>query len=424
MTTATQPQRPAHVPAEAQWNGEQWFTFNATAGKWESVPEAAAPAIPPLPPPGGSNGQEEKVERPAPVNPDHVAEYFNQRVFTGGEGKSWKFHQLPEGTWYEGIVARNTTRFDVVAQTTPKGDYIKQNGQYKWQLQVPMLMMPGGNYPDGKAIAIFKVGDARDKLSAAMQHSGAPITTDTLDDGTEVQGYLPSQYDYIRMTKIEDQKGKTKDGEGFTRHIYEVIHRCADDPYAQEFRARVLTAHRALEDAGPAPSPPEPGATPDAYVAYAHALAAYQAKLAGAPTSNGSTATAAATNGATTPAAAAPVPPIPPPAAAPSVPPVPPPASSGAAVQAAATQVVGADAGLPAATMPAPTVPPPVPPPAAAAPQNTPAAPVATATPAPAAVATPPATITREQWLQMQPAVRAVVSEQTGIPIPADIPTQ
>jgi hypothetical protein len=418
MTTATQPQRPAHVPAEAQFNGEKWFTFDATAGKWVEVPEAAAPAVPPLPAPSG-NGQatDQKAERPPVINPDHLADFFNQRSFAGGEGKTWKFHQMPEGTQYEGIVARNTTRFDVVAQTKPgTGEYVMQNGNYKWQLQVPMLMMPGGLYPDGKAVAIFKVGDARDKLSAAMQHSGAPLTKDRLEDGTEVEGYLPAEGDYIRMTKIKDQPGRNANGEGFTRYIYDVIHRCGTDPFAAEFRAKVMAAHQALEDAGPPPSAPEPGAPPQAYIDYANALAAYQTRLGGTPATNG-----------TTPAVPAPSTPpaLPAPSTAPAaatpatMPPVPPPGA--AAVQAAAAQVATADNGLPPTTMPTPVALPPVPPPAAAGPQNTPAAPASTSAPATAPAPAAPATITSAQWQQMQPPVRKVVSAQTGIAIPPDL---
>lgn len=426
MTTATQPQRPAHVPQEAVSNGVDWFTFNTTTGQWDLVPAAAAPTLPPLPAPGSTatNGQTgtETKDRPPPVY-GSAAEFFNQQAFTGSEGKTWKFHQMPEGTWYEGIVARDvSTRGDVVAQTKPgTGEYIMQNGQYKWQLQVPMLMIPGGLYPDGKAVAIFKVGDSRDKLSAAMQHSGAPVTTDTLDDGTEVQGYLPRKGDYIRMTKVEDQQGRNAKGEGFTRYIYEVIHRCADDPYAQAFATKVMAAHRAMAEAGPPPEQPAAGSPAQAFIDYANALTAYQAQLAAATSG-------AITNGTPAPAATpAPTPaPVTPPLPQPSTPPAPPPSAGTTQLQTAANQVATADAGLPATTMPTPAPAPPVPPPATTPPANNtppPGAPAPVAT-TPVSVAAPPAsppTITREQWQQMAPQVRHVVSQQTGIPIPEDL---
>jgi len=420
-TTATQPARPAHVPADAAWNGEQWFTFNVGTGQWDPVPAAAAPAVPPLPAPG-TNGQagEQKQERPPTVYVP-LSQYLTQKASTGGEGKFWKFNEMPVGTWYEGIVARAIRREDSQAQTDKQGNPVMQNGQYKAQLLVPMLMMPGGNHMDGHGVAVFKVGDSRDKLSAAMAYAGAPLTT-TVEDGVEHVGYVPQEGAYIKMTKVEEQKGSSPKG-SFTRFIYDVVYRCPDDPYTIQRRAGIEAAHTALAEIGAPPEQPAAGATPQAYIEYANALAAYQAQLQAAMgASNGAAPTV-------TPAAAQPAaaPPLPAPAAAPPVPaPAAPPVPAPAAqqVQQAAAAVVTADAGLPAATMPAPAPAPTIPPPATPAPTPAPAAPApapAAATPAPAPAPTAPATITYEQWLAMAAPVRPVVSQQTGVPIPADL---
>lgn len=397
MTTSTVAP-PGPPPVEgAQWNGERWFTYNAATNAWDVVPEA--PTTPPLPA-AVSNGDGTDKPRPQMVL-GTLTDYFDQQAAQGGSGKTWKFHQKPIGTSYRGIVASDID-VRVVAQTDSEGKVIEQNGQKKYQLLVPMLVMPEGEYTDGHATAVFKAGDGRDKLNAAMAAVGAPLTT---DEASGRAGYVPQPGAFIQMTKVAEQQGKTAKGEGFTKYIYEVHYRNPDDPNIAAIRAEIEGAVAAVEDA---PPPPEMKYDPTTrqWVMVAPAAAGPATPAITAPP------VPAATNSPSpTPAPAPPAPPattpLPPPAAAPPPPPTVPP------------------------TAPAsPAVPPPSAPPAAQSAQavQAAAAHVATADGSPAAVngavptAAPPAPqITREQWAQMQPAVRAVVAERTGVAIPDDL---
>jgi hypothetical protein len=414
MTTAVAPP-PGPPPVEgAQWNGENFFVYNASTNNWDLVPPA--PTTPPLPPAGTTSGDK---PRPQMVT-GTLGDFWDQPAAQGGSGKTWKFHQKPVGTSYRGIVASDMA-VRVVAQTDGEGNVIEQNGQKKWQMLVPMLVMPEGDYTDGRATAVFKAGDARDKLNAAMASVNAPLTT---DEATGRSGYVPQPGAFIQMTKVADQQGKTSKGEGFTKYIYEVHYRNPDDPNIVAIRAEIEAAVAAIEDAPPPPEmkynhitkqwevvqptaqpasapalptptvPPVPAAT--SVPASAPAPPASSAGVPGIPPA-ASTAPAVPTLPAT-PAPAVPTlpatpaaPPVPPAASAPAVPAVGDPAQSVEAIQAAARHVVTADGSTVlsnGATAPAP----------APAPQ-----------------------ITREQWLQMPPPVRPVVSDKTGVPIPADV---
>jgi hypothetical protein len=178
-----------------------------------------------------------------------LTDYFDQQAAQGGSGKTWKFHQKPIGTSYRGIVATDID-VRVVAQTDSEGKVIEQNGQKKYQLLVPMLVMPEGEYTDGHATAVFKAGDGRDKLNAAMAAVGAPLTT---DEASGRAGYVPQPGAFIQMTKVAEQQGKTAKGEGFTKYIYEVHYRNPDDPNIAAIRAEIEGAVAAVEDAPPPP---------------------------------------------------------------------------------------------------------------------------------------------------------------------------
>jgi hypothetical protein len=391
MTTTVAPPGPPPVEG-AQWNGERWFTYNAATNAWDIVPEA--PTTPPLPT-AGTNGDKPKPQ----IVTGTLGEFWDQPATQGGSGKTWKFHQKPVGTSYRGIVASDIA-VRVLAQTDGEGTVIEQNGQKKWQMLVPMLVMPEGEYTDGHATAVFKAGDGRDKLNAAMAAVGAPLTT---DEASGRSGYVPQPGAFIQMTKVAEQQGKTAKGEGFTKYIYEVHYRNPDDPNIVAIRAEIEGAVAAVEDA---PPPPEMKYDPTTrqWVMVAPAAAGPATPAVTAPPVPAATAPAIPPPAppAPTPPAPAPAPPTPtlPPAAPaspavppPSAPPVaaPPPAHTAQATQAAAAHVVTADGSAPATTNGVPAAAPPAP------------------------------QITREQWAQMQPAVRAVVAERTGVAIPDDL---
>lgn len=372
MTTATQTQPPGPPPVEgATWNGAEWYVWDGNT--WNKVP-AAAPPPPPPPPPAAEKARTE----PLPVIEDW-GDYFNQPSSTGGEGRYWKYHQKPVGTTYWGIVKRPLVRTDVKPQTDAEGNVQYQNGQVRWQLEVPMLVLPDTDFADGTAMVVFK-SDARDKLNAEMAAVGV--------EPHPAGGYLPEVGAFMQMTKVGEQSGHSKKG-GFTKYIYEVVYRRPGDPWTIAKRAEVEAAHKALAEEGPPPPPPE--------MVYNHATKQWELKQAAA-----------------TPAA-----PPPPPAAAPAVPPPAAPATNGSgtnAVQAAAAHVATSDAnGQPPAPAPAPAlaVPPPAGPPAAPAPA---AAPAATN----GAAVTPQ--ITQQQWELMTPQVRAIIAQQTGQAVPAGLP--
>jgi hypothetical protein len=392
MTTTVAPPGPPPVEG-AQWNGERWFTYNAATNAWDIVPEA--PTTPPLPA-TGNNGSGTDKPKPQMVM-GTLGDYFDQQASQGGSGKTWKFHQRPVGTSYRGIVASDIS-VRVVAQTDGDGNVVEQNGQKKYQLLVPMLVMPEGEYTDGHATAVFKAGDGRDKLNAAMAAVGAPLTT---DEATGRAGYVPQPGAFIQMTKVAEQQGKTAKGEGFTKYIYEVHYRNPDDPNITAIRAEIEGAVAAVEDAPPPPEMKYDPATRQWVMVQPAASAGPPAPIA-PPLPPAATAPAVPPPTPAPPAPAPPAPPSPtvPPATPtspavppPSAPPVaaPPPAHTAQATQAAAAHVVTADGSAPATTNGVPAAAPPAP------------------------------QITREQWAQMQPAVRAVVAERTGVAIPDDL---
>jgi hypothetical protein len=387
MTTAVAPP-PGAPPVEgAQWNGENWWIYNAATNAWDLVP--ASPTTPPLPA-AGTNGDKPKQQMVMGT----LGDFFDQQASQGGSGKTWKFHQKPVGTSYRGIVASDMP-VRVVAQTDGDGVVIEQNGQKKWQMLVPMLVMPEGEYTDGRATAVFKAGDARDKLNAAMASVQAPLTT---DEATGRAGYVPLAGAFIQMTKVADQHGKTSKGEGFTKYIYEVHYRNADDPNIAVIRTQIEEAVASIEDAPPPPEMKYNPVTKQWEMVQPAAQAASTPALptpAVPPVPAAASTPAVATPGpvpAATPAVPAASTPAVPPASTPAVPPpaaTPDPSKTPEAMQAAAAHVVTADG--------------------SSVPTNG------------AAPATPAPQITHDQWAQMSPLVRPVVSEKTGVPIPADL---
>jgi hypothetical protein len=394
MSTAIAP--PGPPPAghpNAQWNGEKWFDLAADGQSW--IPLNITPA---LPPPGAGNVA--AAGQPPAVNTGDDAEevviiegtygdYFDQPVSAGGGGPTWKFHEKDVMTSYRGFVAEDLP----IRITSQKRG---QNGQSAWQMWVPMIMMPEEGYPEGRAQAVFK-GDSRDKLNAAMASVGAPLTH---DPKSGKDGYVPKPGAFIQMTRIGEQKGTNRAGDKFTKYIYEVHYRNADDPNIIELRQQVMDAVASIEEAPPPPKMRYDPASKQWVVDTTASAPAPATPAVHAPPPPPA---------ATAPATPAP-PTVPPAATAPPVPPAPPVAT----VSPAATTTPQAPPLPPAAT------------PAAVDPSQTAeavqaaAAHVATADQA-ATPATNGATapnITDEQWINIPAAARALIAERAGVKLP------
>jgi hypothetical protein len=257
---------------------------------------------------------------PAPVVLPTIAsmdEFFNQK--TGGGGKGWTFKDKPNGTSYWGIVEREVGKGDIEAVTNPTNGQVqsRKDGSVKWQMKVPMLMVPIPNHDDGHGQAYIK-GDSQAKLTAAMRAVGAP-------DGPPEPGA------FLQITKIGERPIK-----GFSpQYLYEVVYRRPGDTWTVAKTAEVTAAHEAIA-AGTAPAaltPPGPGASAADFMAYAQALQA-QASAAATPV---------VVPPPTAPAAAPAAPPVMPPAAG-TTPAIDPAALAAAMAAAAAPAPVAAEA--------------------------------------------------------------------------------
>jgi hypothetical protein len=173
-----------------------------------------------------------------------------------GGGPFWKFKERPVGTAYEGIVARPVTEADVTEQTDPQGKVQTQrDGSARVQLNVPMLMMPSQDYPDGIARLGIR-GDMLGKLPAAMAAVGAP--KDPKSDS-----YVPEAGAYIRveLTNLQRVPGVAQ-----PRQVYRIDYRRPDDPHTMEVRGRIEAAHAYLATApGQFQQPQQNGYYPGAH---------------------------------------------------------------------------------------------------------------------------------------------------------------
>lgn len=274
-----------------------------------------------------------------------IDEFFEQSN-GGGKGRPWRYcHETTRnpmlGATYWGIVAEPITKDHMKAATNPQTKEVqrRKDGSVRWQMWVPMLMVPIPGHEDGLGQLCVK-SDLQTKLDAAM--AGVGFT----------KKCPPPVGSFVQATLIG-----IRPIPGFSpQYIYEVVFRTAEDPWTIERRAEVDAAHAALTTQAPAapsapPAPPTNG-DPAALVAWAQAM---QAHLG--------------TSTVASPPAAAPVIPpavamAPPPAAVvaptPAAAPIVPPAAPPQAAPAPAAQAV-----------PAPATP------AAPPQQTTPAAPVA-----------------------------------------------
>jgi hypothetical protein len=203
----------------------------------------------------------------APPEIGSIEDFLNQK--NGGAGRSWRFRDENTtaalvGQSYWGITARAITKADCTAVTHPETKVVqtRKDGTTKWQMWTPMRMIPQPNYEDGLGQMIFK-GDAQDKLTAAMAMVGAPIPG------------LPEPGAFIQVTLVRTQR--TNLG---PKYIYDVAYRRPNDPWTIERTAEVDAAHEALGNApvaapsGP-PAQPPAGSPPEAYTAWANAMAVY-----------------------------------------------------------------------------------------------------------------------------------------------------
>lgn len=264
MTTAIDPATIAAVMAALA--AQQGVTPTA-------APTVYAPQLPNTP--NGHPGVTIPPVAEAPPEIGSLDEFLNQK--TGGAGRTWRFRdentQAPMvGQSYWGITARAITKADCTAVTHPETHVVqrRKDQSIKWQMWVPVRMVPQTGYEDGLAQAIFK-GDAQDKLTAAMALVGAPIPG------------LPEPGAFIQVTLVRTQR--TNLG---PKYIYDVAYRRPDDEWTIAKTAEVDAAHAKLGNApvaaptGP-PAQPPAGSPPEAYTAWANAMAAYSSGGAVAP---------------------------------------------------------------------------------------------------------------------------------------------
>jgi hypothetical protein len=230
-----------------------------------AAPSAYAPQLPTTP--NGHPGVTMPPVAEAPPEIGSIEDFLHQK--TGGSGKTWRFRDENTtapmvGQSYWGIVAREIVKADCTAITHPDTGAVqkRKDQSIKWQMWCPMRMIPQPGYEDGLGQAIFK-GDAQDKLTAAMALVGAPIPG------------LPEAGAFIQKTLVRTQR--TNLG---PKYIYDVAYRRPSDAWTIERKAEVDAAHEALGNApiaapsGP-PAQPPAGSPPEAYAAWANAMAAY-----------------------------------------------------------------------------------------------------------------------------------------------------
>lgn len=277
---------------------------------WQAQQAAAAPPPPPAPvappmdpgyaaylaaqhaaaagnghlPTGGAAAADKETE----IIYGGLDDYANQQ--SGGGAKGWRFvHETNRnpllGITYEGIVDRDVVGGpggDIEAITDNEGNVRTQrDGKTpKFVMRVTMRMVPtplqadGSGHPDGFG-SLYLQGDRAVKVNAAMAEVGLP-------EGAPPKGT------WIRLRLVRTQPIKDRNGKPLNpKFIYEATVRGPADPWSIEQTQLIDAAHRQLEaeaEAVPAEAlqPPPPGSPPQAYVAYAQALAASQAPIAAA----------------------------------------------------------------------------------------------------------------------------------------------
>lgn len=274
--------------------------IQAQQGAAAAAPATYAPQLPTTP--NGHPGVTMPPVAEAPPEIGSIEDFLHQK--TGGSGKTWRFRDENStapmiGQSYWGIVAREIVKSDCTAITHPDTGAVqkRKDQSIKWQMWCPMRMIPQPGYEDGLGQAIFK-GDSQDKLTAAMALVGAPIPG------------LPEAGAFIQVTLVRTQR--TNLG---PKYIYDVAYRRPNDAWTLERTTEVNAAHEALGNApvaapsGP-PAQPPAGSPPEAYTAWANAMAAYSSGGAVATPAVASTAmtlpppTAVAAPAAATPAPA------------------------------------------------------------------------------------------------------------------------
>lgn len=112
------------------------------------------------------------VQPQQPLPNGTLDDYYSQP--TGGSGPSVSWANKPDGTTVSGIVARDVTDGDVVADTDPKTQAPKfyRDGRPKFVMKVPLKVQPSQEFPEGEA-TLYVRGQMRDELVRAMNEAGA-----------------------------------------------------------------------------------------------------------------------------------------------------------------------------------------------------------------------------------------------------------
>ena len=111
--------------------------------------------------------------QPAPVVHGTVASFFGQPS-TGEGAPGFSFKDKPEGTFYEGIVARDVTDNDTMQQTVYQKPWelaYNKDGTPKLRLVIPVLVQPSAEFPEGRALMHLK-GQQKDALAEGLKPSG------------------------------------------------------------------------------------------------------------------------------------------------------------------------------------------------------------------------------------------------------------
>lgn len=103
-----------------------------------------------------------------------VDDWLNKQQSTA-YGPAVSFKNKPDGTYYEGVVARTITNSDIEQQTNMNtgAPEFYSDGNPKLVMKVPLDVAVSQDHPEGRA-TWYVSGKARDELLRAMAEAGAP----------------------------------------------------------------------------------------------------------------------------------------------------------------------------------------------------------------------------------------------------------
>lgn len=160
---------------------------------------------------------------PAPLAQGSITDFYTQPV--GGSGAFLKFEQ--PGVVHAGFIARAIAQGDIRQVTTPPQQgsvpQFYKDGRPKFEMLVPLKVIPSQANPDGMATWAVRGGD-RDELTRAMAEAGAP-------EGP------PEADAFVQITFTHEQKGRG----GIARKVKQIVYLRPGDPTVDAFRQQVLT---------------------------------------------------------------------------------------------------------------------------------------------------------------------------------------